>query len=382
MDIRPYIKTIHVVSSRVARDFEIELGDAFAPRPTHLILTGPNGSGKSSIVEGLGINALNYKYAFGRPQNPPDYMRDNTPFIWVDAVIENEVANKPRLNNADFLCLLSARRQWKPAQPAGPNKLSFNVDAARASSLLQNHFLQYLVNRRMDQALAREDGDHAAADATAAWFERFEQAVADLFEIPHLKLHFDRGNYLFTLELVEGQQSRFDQLPDGFSSILSIWSELILREESWRKLNPGQEPVGIVLIDEIEAHLHIELQAKVLGFFTTLYPKLQFIVTTHSPVVLSCIPNAVIYDLGSHERVESRELQGLRFGSIMTGHLGMEQDFDQDSAAELTELRKLVAEGGDKARIEELSNALSSRSHTLSTEVWRLLSYPKPAAKP
>jgi hypothetical protein len=99
-------------------------------------------------------------------------------------------------------------------------------------------------------------------------------------------------------------------------------------------------------------------------------------------VVLSSIPNAVIYDLGSHERVESRELQGLRFGSIMTGHLGMEQDFDQDSAAELTELRKLVAEGGDKARIEELSNALSSRSHTLSTEVWRLLSYPKPAAKP
>ena len=60
---------------------------------------------------------------------------------------------------------------------------------------------------------------------------------------------------------------------------------------------------GIVLIDEIETHLHIELQKKVLPFLTTLFPKVQFIVSSHSPFVLNSIENAVVYDLENKIRV-------------------------------------------------------------------------------
>ena len=54
---------------------------------------------------------------------------------------------------------------------------------------------------------------------------------------------------------------------------------------------------GIVLIDEIETHLHIDLQKKILRFLTSFFPKIQFIVTTHSPFVISSIENAVVCDL-------------------------------------------------------------------------------------
>lgn len=57
---------------------------------------------------------------------------------------------------------------------------------------------------------------------------------------------------------------------------------------------------GIVLIDELETHLHIELQKKILPFLTKFFPNIQFIVTTHSPYILNSISNAKAYDLEKH----------------------------------------------------------------------------------
>jgi predicted ATP-binding protein involved in virulence len=61
---------------------------------------------------------------------------------------------------------------------------------------------------------------------------------------------------------------------------------------------------GIVLIDEVEQHLHVELQKKALPILTDMFPNIQFIVTTHSPFVISSLENAVIYDLKNRERIE------------------------------------------------------------------------------
>lgn len=59
-----------------------------------------------------------------------------------------------------------------------------------------------------------------------------------------------------------------------------------------------------MLIDEVETHLHIELQKKIMPFLIKLFPEIQFIVTTHSPFILSSVDNAVIYDLENKTQVE------------------------------------------------------------------------------
>ena len=62
---------------------------------------------------------------------------------------------------------------------------------------------------------------------------------------------------------------------------------------------------GIVLIDELETHLHIELQKKILPFLTEFFPKIQFIVTTHSQYILNSISNARAYDLERHVALDN-----------------------------------------------------------------------------
>ena len=76
---------------------------------------------------------------------------------------------------------------------------------------------------------------------------------------------------------------------------------------------------GVVLVDEIDTHLHPSLQKQVLPFLTTLFPRLQFIVTTHSPFILNSIDNAVVYDLQNDIRLDEN-LMGVSYSGIMEGY--------------------------------------------------------------
>lgn len=84
-----------------------------------------------------------------------------------------------------------------------------------------------------------------------------------------------------------------DDLSDGFRSVLSMVADLAYRMV---RLNPflGRRAIldtpGIVLIDEIDMHLHPSWQQTVLLDLQKAFPKVQFIVTTHSPQVLGSVP--------------------------------------------------------------------------------------------
>ena len=73
----------------------------------------------------------------------------------------------------------------------------------------------------------------------------------------------------------------------------------------------------------MDAHLHLAMQRNVLKNLTKLFPNIQFVVTTHSPFVLSSVDNAVIYDLGRKQRVGSEAgLFKLPYSGIVEGYFG------------------------------------------------------------
>jgi predicted ATP-binding protein involved in virulence len=84
---------------------------------------------------------------------------------------------------------------------------------------------------------------------------------------------------------------------------------------------------GIVLIDEIETHLHVELQKNILPLLTNFFPNIQFIVTTHSPFVLQSIENSVVYDLEKQIRVE--DLSGHSYESLVDTYFDTDKYSDE-----------------------------------------------------
>ncbi|ELX8379847.1 retron Ec78 anti-phage system effector ATPase PtuA [Providencia vermicola] len=88
----------------------------------------------------------------------------------------------------------------------------------------------------------------------------------------------------------DGQKVTVEQLSDGQRVLLGLVADLARRMIMLNPLldNPF-EGQGIVLIDELELHLHPKWQQDAIPNLTRIFPNLQFIVTTHSPIVLSTV---------------------------------------------------------------------------------------------
>ena len=110
-------------------------------------------------------------------------------------------------------------------------------------------------------------------------------------------------------------------MSDGFAAVLEIIIDLILKMQRKDSLTRAYEQEGIVLIDEVETHLHLELQRLVLPLLTQLFPNIQFIVTTHSPFVLNSIGNAVAFDLEHQQLVD--DLTEYSYESLAEGYFGV-----------------------------------------------------------
>ncbi len=93
--------------------------------------------------------------------------------------------------------------------------------------------------------------------------------------------------FQLTVYFNDGSFSRLQDLPAGYRRLYSIVFDIAYRSYI---LNGNREPEGLVVIDEIDLHLHPELEKDVLNVFQKVFPKVQFIVSTHSPMVLTNLP--------------------------------------------------------------------------------------------
>lgn len=118
---------------------------------------------------------------------------------------------------------------------------------------------------------------------------------------------------------------------------------------------------GLLLIDEIENHLHPQWQKKVLGIIRTVFPNLQIILTTHSPFVISSVNGARIYTC-----VSNGDYSEIKDETDIYTHLPVEEILASDVFAvssfnnEITELIKkrkrhiIAGEKGAAASIEKM----------------------------
>lgn len=109
----------------------------------------------------------------------------------------------------------------------------------------------------------------------------------------------------------------YEYLSSGFKSCLSIIFGII-KDIEFRFKDPGinaHEFDGIILIDELELHLHPEWQAKIAKILVKVFPQAQFVAATHSPHILQgANPNEIIALASDNGKVYRRKLDGQKYG--------------------------------------------------------------------
>lgn len=185
----------------------------------------------------------------------------------------------------------------------------------------------------------------------------------------------------------DGREVRSDLLSDGYRRLVSIVVDIAIRSALLNKVMFGEEAYrhthGTVIIDEIDEHLHPELQVRILKALHATFPHIQFIVSTHAPLVMSSVETNeenVVYRLEYNDGIYSHtELNtyGLDASTIMNVYMGqVPRDLAVDS--KLKNIRDLIdAEKYRDARValDEMLNSPGGDANPELSELEATLSF-------
>lgn len=236
-------------------------------------------------------------------------------------------------------------------------------------NLAADEWLQFLVNKKQDQSNFYLSKKKEKLQKLTEWFDKLEINLAEMFEQPNLKLDYDHEKLTFFIELPNQVKADLNQLPDGYSSFLAIAAEIWVAIEAEKlKWNADDSQKGIVVVDEIENHLHPSLQEKIMPFLTGLFPKIQFIVATHSPIVIASIDNTTVFDLTTKET--RTDAAGDSISALMMSHFGLDSTYSAIARKFIKQLEEATEKKDEKSfdKIVEENKELITDSLNIEVE--------------
>ncbi len=325
----------------------------------HLIITGKNGSGKTSLLDRMALfldaviyfddtdnidqnmekdseelyDAGNILLAESKEKNGGTFQRRATAYekgiqrrtCGVELETVPSISDIPLLfREGKFVAAYyRADRIFQAQVPKYVEKVELK-NGYFINETPRKDFIRYLLDLKMTEALAVANGKGERAQQIRTWFEKFQDLLKKIFENDSVRLVFDEDTFRFSLEMDGRESFDFNTLSSGYAAIMDIVVDLIIRMEKHSSRIFDFSMPGIVLIDEIETHLHLELQRKILDILTTVFPNVQFIVSTHSPFILNSLENVVIYDLENKLLVENG-LSDIPYSGIVEGYFNADE---------------------------------------------------------
>ena len=390
-----FLTGIEIKQVRHLRDISIPLS---TEQRKHLILTGKNGSGKTSVLEALKAN-LEYLVSsdFKLRSEIENLLEiDNTTFRqagtsdtekkqkedakrrvalwenellkWTDGVVAqcDYMTLREKYSAGNFIIAYYKATRFSTVETSNTIEHIELKDRYPIQDKPGTKLVKYMVGLKATQAFAAQKKDTKRVEEIENWFHRFEGVLKSVFEDPSLTLDFDIENFRFSIIQQNRNPFDFNTLSSGYAAVFDIINDLVMRAEK-----KGDNIEGIVLIDEIETHLHLELQKKILPLLTQMYPRIQFIVSTHSPFILSSIDNAVIFDL-ENKTLVSDGMANLPYEGIVEGYFETDR-LSEELREKFERYKTLVSKkqlsDEEYAEIMELEVALDEIPDYLALEI-------------
>jgi len=388
-----YIQSIHIRNLKSFTELNWALDADTPPQGWHVIL-GPNGSGKSSFIQALAITLIGLPQANAARLDTARWIssgQENASIIlnisWnkeYDVWVRNSTSNrdkslfvKLKIEHSGFSIIEKKVLAplifslWGGSESNGWFSAGFGPFRRFTGGNADLHKL-YSSHPKLARHLSVFGEDVALTEALT-WLRdlRFKQLESQGQNnlLDRIKNFINQEGFLpFGAKLLEvnseqivfhdgaGVDVSMLELSDGYRSVLSMTFELIrlmaacfpnheLFDETGTKIIVP----GVVLIDEVDVHLHPNWQRDIGPWLCRLFPQVQFIVTTHSPFVCQQATSVwKLPDPGSDEdfkQVQGEELTKLLYGdatlALETPAFGLESNRSDRANALLDELAAL-----------------------------------------
>jgi len=184
------------------------------------------------------------------------------------------------------------------------------LDPASSYKSFVQWFRYWSLNAKEAQLKALEAG----VSVFKTEFDAYLQSVSRAVDLCLQPAGWSGIEYSFSRDALVAHHKQFGELPvewlsDGIRNMIGMVADVAFRAT---KLNghlgarAAQETPGVLLIDEVDMHLHPEWQQVVLLNLAQAFPAMQLIVTTHSPQVLSTVPSDCVRMLHTEIDPETR----------------------------------------------------------------------------
>jgi predicted ATP-binding protein involved in virulence len=258
----------------------------------------------------------------------------------------------------------------EPKQNPFKNSLSF-VETADSEQLAA-----WVTTQHFRRLKAREGGNSRRADELARSVQEIEKIVAEVIGDPEFQFVINDQDDDVRIQWL-GKVVRLGLLPDGLKSIVSWVADLLMRLDRipWQASIPVRERSFLLLLDEVDIHLHPEWQRKVLPFAQRAFPNAQIIASTHSPFVVASVDDARIITLGFRgsssvvTNVTTPQL-GVSYMAVLRSIFGIDSEFDIDTEDKLAKFhdarrRLLAGDASAEAEMKQIAEELAHRSEEL-----------------
>lgn len=366
----------------------------------NLIITGPNGSGKTHFLSNLHKTITNH--IMMDEQDTYEYKIRRIPIV-------EQMLKNSKVKDDNFYNLTSELRALKINLFYHDSKLNINTpdfrelssktedlsavnllfsahrqagiatsDAARGLENEKNIYKAEMKNNRVGGSLEKHlvnlktrstyaiahERDSSIAQLIEKWFSDFEQNLKFLMEDESTVLNYNPDTLKFTIRRKNKLDTDLQSLSSGYASILDIYSELLMRA-AYLDIPPNTL-CGTALIDELEVHLHVSLQRLILPFLENSFPNIQFIITTHSPFILTSISNSVVYDIGANVTTD-KDLSLYSYSAVMEGLLGTRTTSKilDEIISEIAALTQ--SKNGNNEKLRQYVNKISASENELDS---------------
>lgn len=353
------IKNIHIENFKGIENKDIYFNDQFT------VLIGNNGAGKSSILDAVSVAmgtvlmktgaSFGYSGAKTRPLFKDEIRKviispDNIEYT--NVVLSGQLFYESQTLDWYRCQLINAKSlSYKDASKLTGLGDSFakNIQLPLNLPLFVHHTTARLWGNIYDKSKtqkigSRLDGYYACLDSRSIkdiffyWFKTFEDSALKFNKDKSLYNAFTQAitsvvpewnkiHFSWELNDLMGLTNNNNWLPlrnlsDGYRSIVHLTADIAYRAI---KLNPhlGDRAVieteGIVMIDEIDMHLHPKWQRHIVDDLKRTFPKIQFIVTTHSPFIVQSLKADEVINLDGNELSENPDVLTIEENAFYMG---------------------------------------------------------------
>jgi predicted ATP-binding protein involved in virulence len=370
----------------------INLSDTDGQPARWTVILGDNGTGKTALLRAL-ATIFPSSHLAGRLRNGTKratkieagiaveflFTKSMKRFKKLRTVIETEPGephNVKRdeaneLESGKFICFgYGATRRMSLSKIAARRK-----DETPAMNLFDDDYP--LID--VEELLLRVDNASSKNKMYSTYKQRVEEIILKLLpDVSGIDYKVDKQVSEVMFETPAGWV-RIDQLSLGYRTMLAWIVDFAagLYERYPRSKNPLEEP-AVLLVDEIDLHLHPRWQRRVIDFLTERFPNTQFIVTTNSPLLVQTAADANLVLLkrkGDDIIIDNDPIsvRSWRVDRILTsGLFGIESAYSNKTQRLLNERIRLLAKASlstkDKEELELLDAALGAMTFDETVE--------------